>query len=66
VDHRAQGCVERGVFHVNALCLRPLRSAANAWALRGHVPLFRMWAHVQANAGDAAVCAVAAGLLAAE
>src|SRR5208282_5269063 len=61
----AKGCVERVVFHADALGLCALRSG---YAFDGPLPWrggsFRPWPAVQAQPGDLAICIVAAGLLA--
>ena len=66
MDRRAQGCVERRVLHADVGRLHSLRSPANPWPIRGRVDFVCVWADVQADAGDAALCAFAPGLLAAQ
>ncbi len=66
MDRRAQGCVKRRFLHADIGRLRPVHSPPNLWPLRGHVDFVCVWADVQAHAGDAALCAFAPGLLAAQ
>src|SRR6476620_5729375 len=65
MDSRAKGCSERSVFYADAgrvcsLCAGALHTSISTRGLA-----FRLWADVETHARNAAVRAIASGLLAA-
>jgi hypothetical protein len=65
VDCREEGCAERRVLYAHTRCLRVLRAPAIGRPLRDDVNLVCLRAYVEVNAGERAVRAFAARILAA-